>query len=254
MIPSLQFRAAVIGLALAEHDMTIRAVFFDAAGTLIQPTRPVGQSYALIAAKYGKEISVAEISERFRICFEASPPLAFGPAATTPIEQLERRWWKQLVRCVFASAGSFDRFDEYFDELFSYFAQPQAWALYPDVALTLSHLRQRGLILNVVSNFDSRLLGILDGLGAAAWFQDVFISSRIGFAKPARQIFEHVLARQQLAPGDVIHVGDSEAGDLRGADNAGIKALLIDRDSRPPARSPRHITNLTEIVAAVDQG
>ena len=61
----------------------------------------------------------------------------------------------------------FQRFDEYFAELFAYFAQPKAWTLYPEVTETLSALEKRGMILSVISNFDSRLIGILEGLGAA---------------------------------------------------------------------------------------
>jgi len=57
--------------------MAIRGIFLDAAGTLIQPVRRVGESYALLAKKYGVEISPAEITERFRICFDEAPPLAF---------------------------------------------------------------------------------------------------------------------------------------------------------------------------------
>ena len=65
----------------------IKAVFFDAAGTLIKPARRVGESYAAIAAKYGKDVSPAELFERFRICFDGAPPLAFPGAATADIER-----------------------------------------------------------------------------------------------------------------------------------------------------------------------
>jgi FMN phosphatase YigB (HAD superfamily) len=47
--------------------MTIKAVFFDAAGTLMTPTRRVGESYAAFAAKYGVDVSPSEVSERFRV-------------------------------------------------------------------------------------------------------------------------------------------------------------------------------------------
>ncbi len=72
MLASLQLALSTPHLA-----MTIKAVFFDAAGTLIKPARSVGESYAAIAAKHGKEVSSTNITERFRTCFDAAPRLAF---------------------------------------------------------------------------------------------------------------------------------------------------------------------------------
>ncbi|HEX9270649.1 MAG TPA: HAD family hydrolase, partial [Candidatus Binatia bacterium] len=159
--------------------MAIKAIFFDAAGTLIKPARRVGETYAVLARKYRIEVSAAEIAERFRLCFHSAPPLAFPGAPAARIEDLERAWWKDLVRRIFEPWDGFQRFDDYFAELFAYFAQPDAWTLYPEVAETLSALEKRSIVLSVISNFDSRLIGILEGLGAANWFEHIFVSSRV---------------------------------------------------------------------------
>ncbi|MEX0804928.1 MAG: HAD-IA family hydrolase [Candidatus Binatia bacterium] len=233
--------------------MAIKAVFFDAAGTLIKPLRPVGQSYALVAEKYGVRVSSAEVAERFRVCFDASPPLAFPAVSMDSIEWLEREWWKQRVQCVFEPWGRFDQFDRFFAELFSYYAQPQAWTLYPEVSETLPALQKRGLILDVISNFDSRLIGILEGLGAAHWFEEIFVSSRVGHAKPTRHIFDKALTRHSLTPAEAIHVGDSEETDLCGAVNAGITGVLIDRSSNTSPNGSLRIKHLNEIISILDQ-
>jgi len=230
----------------------IKAVFFDAAGTLIKPARRVGESYSMIAAKYGKVVSPSELFDRFRICFDDAPRLAFPNAAPAEVDRLERDWWKTLVAGVFEPWGSFENFDKYFDELFAYFAEPSAWGLYPEVLDALSALRERGVTLAVISNFDSRLVRILDGLGAGSWFADIFVSSRIGYAKPDRQIFDAALERHGLAPANAIHVGDSETNDLWGAQNAGLKALLIDRGRRPDDSAPERIASLQEILTHLD--
>jgi putative hydrolase of the HAD superfamily len=220
--------------------MATKAVFFDAAGTLIKPVRPVGQTYALLAENYGMKVSSSEVSERFRTCFDASPPLTFGPVSTESIEQLERDWWRQLVHCVFLPFGRFNQFDRFFAEL------------YPDVLETVSALRQRALILDVISNFDSRLIDILEGLGTGGWFEDVFISSRVGHAKPAEQIFHMALARHGLAPSEAIHVGDSEENDFCGAANAGLTGVLIDRSANLAPTNIRQIKSLNEIISILD--
>ena len=108
------------------------------------------------------------------------------------------------------------------------------------------------LILDVISNFDSRLIDILKGLGTADWFEEIFVSSRVGYAKPAQQIFHAALARHNLAPSEAMHVGDSEENDLCGAANAGLTGVLIDRSPKI-ARKTRQIKNLHEILLILDQ-
>jgi putative hydrolase of the HAD superfamily len=233
--------------------MAIKAIFFDAAGTLIKPARRVGETYAVLAQKYGVEPSAAEITERFRLCFHSAPPLAFPGTPATRIEDLERAWWKELVRRVFEPWDAVQRFDDYFAELFAYFAQPDAWALYPEVAETLPVLERRGLVLSVISNFDSRLIGILQGLGAAHWFEHIFVSSRVGYAKPDRQIFHTALERHSLEAGDALHVGDSEEKDLLGANRAGLKGVLVERNGAGNSNLSPRITSLRSIPSLLDE-
>jgi putative hydrolase of the HAD superfamily len=236
------------GLFSKPINMTIQAVFFDAAGTLIKPARRVGESYATIAAKHGKNVMASDIAERFRACFDLAPRLAFPEATEQSLAGLERDWWKQLVARVFEPWSPFERFEEYFAELFAYFAEPGAWALYPEVLETLSALQQRGLILGVISNFDSRLVRILDGLGAGSSFEQIFVSSRVGYAKPDPRIFHAALNRHGLRPRDAIHVGDSETNDLHGASNAGLRGVLVDRGDSTAAAEHDRVTSLKGIL------
>ena len=229
--------------------MAIKAIFFDAAGTLIKPARRVGETYTVLARKYGIEVSAADIAERFRLSFHSAPPLAFLGAPPTRIEDLERAWWKELVRRIFEPWDGFQRFDDYFAELFAYFAQPDAWTLYPEVPETLSALERRRMVLSVISNFDSRLIGILEGLGAAHWFEHIFVSSRVGYTKPDRQIFHTALERHSLKAGDALHVGDSEEKDLHGANKAGLKGVLVERNGESNSNLSPRITSLRGIFS-----
>jgi putative hydrolase of the HAD superfamily len=247
MLASLQLALSTPHLA-----MTIKAVFFDAAGTLIKPARSVGESYAAIAAKHGKEVSSTNITERFRTCFDAAPRLAFPGATKDTVAALERDWWKSLVAQVFEPWSPFVRFEEYFAELFAYFASPNAWTLYPEVLETLTSLKERDLILDVISNFDSRLVRILDGLGAGAQFENIFVSSRVGYAKPDGRIFNAALSCHGLAPAQALHVGDSEINDLSGANQAGLKGILVERGKTSAAPASDRINSLRSILALLD--
>lgn len=247
MLTSLQ-----LGRKLAPAcTMTIKAVFFDAAGTLMKPHRSVGETYARFAAKYGVKVSPSEVSGRFRICFDEAPRLAFPGAAEAELEALERDWWRNLVARVFEPWRPFGQFDEFFTELFAYFAEPSAWSLYPEVLETLAALERQGLGLSVISNFDSRLIPILSGLRIGSCFDCIFVSSRVGYTKPAPQIFHAALTYHGLQAEHAIHVGDDEINDRDGANNAGLRGILVDRSSPARIGDGARIASLTAILELV---
>ena len=206
-----------------------RAVFLDAAGTLFESVKPVAVTYAEMAQRYGMSVPHEEVSRQFRHCFATAPPMAFPGADGPRLKALERAWWREVVRRVFEPAGTFLRFEDYFDELFAYFARPDSWELYDDARTTLEALKGRGLILAMISNFDSRVLEIIRGLGVADCFDSVFISSSAGFAKPDAGIFHLALERHGITADEALHVGDSPETDVEGALNAGVRPVLLDR-------------------------
>ncbi len=172
----------------------VRAVFFDAAGTLFEPKEPVGVSYARIAVRFGVRAEASAVTAGFHRAFGAARPLAFGPGRyPAELRQLERQWWRELVARVFAEVGQvegqFDDFDAYFDALFAFFAEPGNWVADPEAPPMLRRLRNGGFVLGIISNFDHRLYRILEGLGLAADFDSVTISSEAGFAKPSPELF-----------------------------------------------------------------
>lgn len=226
-----------------------RAVFLDAAGTLFDSVRPVAVTYAEMAQRYGKSVPFEEVSRRFRHCFAAAPPMAFPDADGQRLEALERAWWRDVVRRIFEPAGPFPRFEDYFDELFSYFARTDSWVLYDDARATLDTLKRRGLILVMISNFDSRVLRIIRGLGIADHFDSVFLSSSAGFAKPAAGIFHLALERHHIAPDEAMHVGDSPETDVEGALRAGVRPVLLDRHGTPGHDGAIRIRGLHELMS-----
>lgn len=209
----------------------VRAVFFDAAGTLFDVVEPVGRIYARLARRFGMEADDQAVEQGFRKAFLQAPALAFGrrrPAAE--LRRLEREWWWRVVAETFAGLGSFGDFERYFDALFELFGQPANFRLAAEAEPTLRRLKQRGLLLGVISNFDFRLYEIMRGLGIAGYFDSVTISSEAGFAKPAAEIFAVALAKHGLSAAESIHVGDSAVHDAGGAAAAGMRALLVGRE------------------------
>jgi putative hydrolase of the HAD superfamily len=214
----------------------IRAVTLDAAGTLVTVAEPVGQTYARIAARHGLRVSPAAAEGEFRAAMAAAPPLAFGNDPTD-LRDRERAWWSAVVRRALPTMTAGAAFDATFDALFAHYADARAWRVFPEVPETLAALRARGLVLAVVSNFDTRLGPLLDALGIAAHLDAVVHSSAAGAAKPDAAIFRAALERLAVSPDGTLHAGDDPVADVAGARGAGLHAALVDRrggGSPPP--------------------
>ena len=231
----------------------LKTIFFDAAGTLFESRRPIGDSYAAVGRNFGANVSGRAVSAAFRHAFSTAQGLAFGPGRPAgEIRRLEREWWRERVAETFTDLHHFDDFDAYFNALFEFFGDPVNWVAYPDVAPALEKLKGAGLRLGVISNFDARLYRLLEGLDLARFFESVTISSEAGYAKPAAQLFEIALAKMGVAPDEAIHVGDAPHLDITGANAAGIEAILIRREEAPgPADKSKPIA--AAVVSSFDE-
>lgn len=244
-------------------ESVIRAVFFDAAETLFTLTRPVADIYLETAVRYGfrpKEDARASLTSAFRRAMSDAPPPVFLVDAPSEIKRCERLWWFDVVHNVFYRVGMFERFDEFFDDVFQQFDGPALWRLYPDTLATLQTLRARGLELGIISNFDSRLFNVLRGLGLEGQLDTVTISTLARAAKPAPGIFRAALEKHALDPEEAVHVGDSLKEDVLGAQQAGVLSIWLDRTegapTPPPAGTPQpahRISTLAELPALLDR-
>ncbi|MBI4396985.1 MAG: HAD-IA family hydrolase [Elusimicrobia bacterium] len=204
---------------------TVRAVFFDAGNTLFRPFPSVGHVYARTAAKYRCRVSPAWVEDRFHTVWRRRNGLAHLKS-----EHQEKEWWRGLVKEVFGSRISTQRFKPFFNELYEIFAQPKSWRLYPDTMPTLRALKKRGGPLGVVSNWDSRLFRLCDRLGVSDYMDFVLASAVEGAAKPEKTLFRRALTLANVDPSNALHVGDSYREDYWGARQAGLKALLLCRN------------------------
>lgn len=113
---------------------------------------------------------------------------------------------------------------------------------YPDALPALAHLRELGLRLVCVSNWDVSLPETLRRCGLDDALDGVVTSAGAGSRKPDSVIFSQALEIAGCEAAAALHVGDTAAEDIAGAEAAGIRALLIDRNGAG------QITSLTEVV------
>jgi putative hydrolase of the HAD superfamily len=209
-----------------------RGLLLDAMGTLLGLRHSVGHTYSRLAGDFGLRVEAADLDRVFPTVYRQAPPLAFPGLQGAALLEAERHWWDERIGEAFAASGHTEPLPAGLGvALFEHFASPELWRVYPDVPSQLQRWRARGLKLAVVSNFDQRLLLLLQGLGLAETMDCVVVSSTAGAAKPDPRPFQQALEALDLPPRDVWHVGDSPE-DEAGARAAGLRCVLI-RRSQP---------------------
>jgi putative hydrolase of the HAD superfamily len=220
----------------------VRAVVFDAVGTLIHPDPPVAEVYAAVGRRFGSRYDLAAVRVRFRAAF-AHEEAADRAAGHRTDDGREVRRWRTIVGSVLDDVTDAEGC---FRELFDHFARP-AWRCDPADATALAELARRGLILGVASNFDRRLHAVFDGLPGLAPVRVRVVSAEVGWRKPAPEFFTAVVRATGCEPGEVLFVGDDFANDYEGATAAGLRAVLLDPAGRAPAGTAR-VSRLAELL------
>lgn len=141
--------------------------------------------------------------------------------------------------------------DAWFDRYVAHYEA--AWALFPDVlpvldALAASH--RHAVLSNsslLVQDRKLRVLGVRDR------FEAVLCAAELGVSKPEADAFLAACEALRLPPHEVAYVGDHPEIDGRGAADAGLLSVWIDRGGAlatldPPA-GPRRIASLSELPA-----
>ncbi|MGK7898557.1 MAG: HAD-IA family hydrolase, partial [Xenococcus sp. (in: cyanobacteria)] len=197
-----------------------KVIFFDAVGTLFGVKDSVGAAYSAIALNYGVEVAPQELDLAFRQSFATAEPLAFGNSDRETIIQKEFDWWKKIAITTFKEArvlDDFTDFDNFFQELYVYFATEKPWFIYPEVLDVLEDWQQKQIPLGIISNFDTRIYQLLKILNLEKYFSSITISSEVGAAKPESKIFRAALAKYSCQPEQAWYIGDSFIEDYQGA-------------------------------------
>ena len=226
---------------------SFKAVFFDVGGTLIRVHPSVGDVYARHARPFGYSGSVEVLNEGFRAQWKKMGGIeSLGNQSGA---EAERNFWRQLVYEVFQPLGGLDRFDEYFDLIFEAFREKSNWRVYEDVIESgiLETLKKRGVVLGVISNWDSRLVSTLENIGLARYFDFILPSAVVGSAKPDKKIFEEALRRSGDAAHEACHIGDEMRTDVEGAQAVGIHPVLLDRDNRFDLAGVTRVASFAEL-------
>ena len=226
--------------------MSLRAVLFDVDFTIARPGPELGpEGYRRLGARFGLELEPSRYAEAREKAIE-------GLRRHPELEHDEEIWvafTERIIRGMGGDAGS--AYD-------CAVAMTKAWEhaehfeLYEDALPVLEELRGHRLKLGLVSNTGRDL----DEFVAHHHLDvDAVLGSRVfGRTKPHPTIFQAVLERLEVQPGEAAMVGDSPEDDIEGAHAAGIeRAFLLDRDDRHPELRDR-LPDLFALPAALGLG
>ena len=116
--------------------------------------------------------------------------------------------------------------DRHVDEAFAVFDEIRNDVeLFPEARSALLGLRERYTLVAVTNgNANLEKIGIRD------LFDGVVSAAMAGAAKPARPIFDMAVAVGGAQKAQTLHVGDHPLHDMRGARDAGLKVVWVNRD------------------------
>lgn len=223
-----------------------KAILLDAVGTLIHPVEPVGKTYARIARSYGIKRDATTLGHQFAAVFPLHPRVDYRDSSPDQWESMEKEWWSSLVQAIFQE--EFADFNIFFEEVWQYYDTPQAWGIYPEVPEVLEQWQKQGIQMAVVSNFDKRLIHVLEGLNLEHFFSPIIHSSLAGAAKPDAKIFTTCLDLLGVKASEALHVGDSWQDDVIGALSAGLTVAWVKRNGEKPEQLPSAVQCVTELV------
>ena len=193
----------------------VKAVIFDAYGTLLR-----NDDLALIprqiVADHGLSAPIDDVWRAWsELYFEATQVAPFRT-----LREIEEHILPRVLRQFDVGADA----ARYVDLFFQVTTRIE---LYPEA-------RE---VLNALGSCRAAIVSNADHEHVAAWnftlpVEFILISEAVRAYKPHRLVFERALERLGLAPHEVLHVGDSDVDDVKGAKEAGLRVAWVNRDGR----------------------
>ena len=228
----------------------IKAVFFDLYQTLIRYEPPREELQARALKDFGVEVK----PKLLRWPLVVADGFIYQEIACSSLSQRSKEEqmavWVQYERILLEEAGI--EIDEpLIMKLLGKVKQfDSKLVLFDDVVPALTDLKSRGLLLGLISNVDCDIKSFLKGLELPSLLQVMVTSREAGVNKPNPGIFREALRRAGVQASEAIYVGDQYEVDVVGANGAGMKGILLDRDGyfAEITGCPR-LRTLTQVVA-----
>ncbi len=233
-------------------DSHIRALFFDAGYTLLFP-RVEDLAQDLTVQGYpatAEDFSAAERAGKQKLDEWLWPQIRNGQVPRT----IDHYYWGQYLGALMVRIRAPEEEQgRLMRRVADGFRDIRIWSqVLPETSQVLERLRAEGYFMGVISNSVGTIEEQLGRAGLGQYFNTILDSALVGVEKPHPEIFQMALARAGVKASAAIFVGDTYATDIGGAENAGLRGVLIDRvGAYPRAECPR-ITSLLELPPVLE--
>lgn len=231
--------------------MPLRAVFFDVGNTLIYPYPSVSEVCRQVLAEAGHVRDLDAIAELMPLVDAYYEDRYRADDTFWTNEEETSSVWVGMYSLLCTKLGIENDATVLARRVYDEFGKAERWRPYDDVLPAFERLRARGLRVGIISNWDGRLVALMESLGASDFLDVVISSADVGLRKPDPRIFELACARVGVGPAEAAHVGDHVYADVLGASAAGMRAVLIDRHGTVTDEGPAPIRTLDELDAAL---
>mgnify|MGYP002528926090 FL=1 len=232
----------------------IKAVFFDLYGTLAGFDPPRDEIQARAAAVFGFEVTKQGIDAGYHLADE----FMTGQNATRPVRTLnaDEQWafFSRFEQLILQGAGHDVDLATAAEVWGDVRKQEYRLALFPDVIDGLDRLRSRGLIVAAISNINQSAQKLCEELKLTGHVDFATTSGETGFEKPDPRIFEAALRKARVTASEALFIGDQLESDIYGAENAGLRPILMDRFNGYPNydKHPR-VTDMESTIALITE-
>lgn len=229
----------------------LAAVFFDVGNTLLYPYPSVSEVCRQVLADAGHERDLDLIDSYLPLVDAYYEDRYRADDTFWTNEEETSSVWVGMYSLLCRKLGIADEAVELARRVYDEFGKSSRWRLYDDVVPAFRRLGDRGLRLGLISNWDGRLVRLMDELGVGPMLDAVVSSADVGLRKPDPRIFELACERVGVLPEDAAHVGDHQYADVLGASSVGMRAVLIDRHGSDLPAGAEPIGTLDELEGAL---
>lgn len=226
--------------------MSYTAVFFDVGETLVHPHPTFPDLFSRVLVREGHDVDPQTIRERIHVVSDRFAHAAETNELWTTTPERSRAFWHDVYGIFFRELG-ISVTNGLIDTVYAEFTDLANYALFEDVVPVLERLRNEGMRLGIISNFEEWLERLLEQLGVTAYFDVRVISGVEGMEKPDPRIFELAMSRAGVIAAGSVYVGDDPRMDVEPAAALGMLPVLIDRRERFPDAAGARITSMQEL-------
>jgi len=234
----------------------IRAILFDFGGTLMYGR----QNWTPVVAKaddaltnnlrsQGMEVNINTFSTEFRKRLDEY----FKQREEDLLETTYTFVLRELLNDKGYTDVPLDVLRGALDALFS--VTQENWTLEQDAIPTIELLRDQGYSLGIISNAgdDQDVQQLAQGFGITGYFDFILTSAKCSYRKPHPRIFELALSNWYYLAEEAVMIGDNLDADIRGAKEAGLQGIWINRRVDAETEKSKTETQPDATIAALSE-